>query len=96
MTGTESHARAGPGHLLAGSSTLNGLNLGTPELAGKDRQKRIVADPDQLNALLVDVFAEQLREAPGEMVLNMDATDDRLHGPAGASVLDADPDLRES
>ena len=33
------------GHPLAGSSTLNRLELGTPEQAPQDRYKRIVADP---------------------------------------------------
>ena len=65
---------------LAGSSTLNRLELGTPEQAGKDRYKRIVADADGLDALLVDVFVEQQGEAPAEIVLDVDATDDRLHG----------------
>ena len=68
------------GHPLAGSSTLNRLELGTPEQAEKDRYKRIVADPERLDALLVDVFLEAHAEAPEEIVLDVDATDDPLHG----------------
>lgn len=65
---------------LAGSSTLNRPELGTPERAGKDRYKRIVADAAQMDALLVDLFVEQQGEVPAEIVLDVDATDDRLHG----------------
>ncbi len=36
------------GHPLAGSSTLNRLELGTPEQAPQDRYKRIVADPQRI------------------------------------------------
>ena len=35
------------GHPLVGSSTLNRLELGTPEQAPQDRYKRIVADPQR-------------------------------------------------
>ena len=69
------------GHPLAGSSTLNRLELGTPEQAEEDRYKRIVADPQQLDALLVDVFLDQHRGAvPAQIVLDVDATHDPLHG----------------
>ncbi len=68
------------GHPLAGSSTLNRLELGTPEQAGEDRYKRIVADPQGLDALLVELFLEAHAEAPEEIVLDVDATDDPLHG----------------
>ncbi len=68
------------GHPLAGSSTLNRLELGTPEQAEEDRYKRIVADPERLDALLVDLFQEQHGEVPDEIVLDVDATHDPLHG----------------
>ena len=59
LTGQSRARERDRGCPLAGSSTLNRLELGTPEQAGKDRYKRIVADADQLDALLVDVFVEQ-------------------------------------
>ena len=68
------------GHPLAGSSTLNRLELGTPEQARQDRYKRIVADTEQLDALLVELFLNSHAEAPEEIVLDVDATDDPLHG----------------
>ena len=40
---------------LAGSSTLNRMELGCPDTAAGDRYKKIVADQDELDGLLVDV-----------------------------------------
>lgn len=68
------------GNPLAASNTLNRLELSTPESAATDRYKRIAADPDALDRLLVDVFVESHREAPREIWLDLDATDDPLHG----------------
>ena len=68
------------GHPLAGSSTLNRLELGRPEQAAEDRYKRIVADPQQLDELLVELFMDQQQGVPEELVLDIDATDDPLHG----------------
>jgi hypothetical protein len=68
------------GNPLAGSSTLNRLELSTSEAAPSDRYKRIAADPDALDRLLVDVFVESQRKPPREIWLDLDATDDPLHG----------------
>ncbi len=68
------------GNPLAGSSTLNRLELSTPETAPDDRYKKIVADPAALDGLLVDVFLESQRTPPREIWLDLDATDDPLHG----------------
>jgi len=68
------------GHPLAGSSTLNRLELSTPETAPDDRYKKIAADPDALDRLLVDVFLESHQKPPREIWLDLDATDDPLHG----------------
>jgi len=68
------------GCALAGSSTLNRLELSTPETAAQDRYKRIAADPEVLDGLLMDLFIEAHDEAPKEIWLDLDATDDPLHG----------------
>jgi len=68
------------GHPLAGSSTLNRLELGTPTSAPDDRYKKIAADPAALDRLLVDVFLESQPRPPREIWLDLDATDDPLHG----------------
>ncbi|WP_305801285.1 IS1380 family transposase, partial [Thiolapillus sp.] len=68
------------GNPLAASSTLNRLELGTPESASSDRYKRITADSEALDRLLVDLFLESYRKPPRKIWLDLDATDDPLHG----------------
>ena len=68
------------GHALAGSSTLNRLELGVPEAAAGDRYQRIAADREAIDRLLVDLFLEAHAAPPAEIVLDLDATDDPLHG----------------
>jgi len=68
------------GNPLAASSTLNRLELSTPDSAPSDRYKKIAADPAALDRLLVDVFLESHRKPPREIWLDLDATDDPLHG----------------
>nr|WP_293649070.1 transposase [Thiolapillus sp.] len=64
------------GNPLAASSTLNRLELGLPESATSDRYKRIAADSDAMDRLLVDLFLESYRKPPQEIWLDLDATDD--------------------
>ena len=68
------------GYPLAGSSTLNRLELGGPEDAAGDRYRRIAADTGALDGVLLDIFLESRAEAPEELWLDLDATDDPLHG----------------
>ena len=68
------------GHPLAGSSTLNRMELGDPEHAAGDRYKRIVADTAQLDRLLVELFLDSYQKPPKELILDVDATDDPVHG----------------
>ncbi len=68
------------GRPLAGSSTLNRLELSCTERAASDRYKRIAADIAAMDELLVDVFIESYAKAPREIWLDLDATDDPLHG----------------
>ena len=68
------------GEWLAGKSTLNRLEL-TPETANaKARYKKIVADHAAVDRLLVDVFLAAHPQAPQQIILDLDATDDPLHG----------------
>ena len=68
------------GKALAGKSTLNRLEL-TPKEAGKqDRYKKIVAQTEAMDTLLVEVFVESHAVPPKEIVIDVDATDDPLHG----------------
>lgn len=66
--------------VLAGKSTLNRLEL-TPETANaKARYKKIVADYAAMDRLFVEVFLAAHPEPPQEIILDLDATDDPLHG----------------
>ena len=68
------------GYALASASTLNRMELGEPEEAANDRYKRIVARPEAFDELLVELFVESHSQAPREVWLDLDATDDPLHG----------------
>src|SRR5207245_10096185 len=46
----------------------------------KERYKKIVLDHAAVDRLLVEVFLEAHREEPKEIILDLDATDDPLHG----------------
>lgn len=68
------------GKPLAGKSTLNRLEL-TPVGADEDsRYKKIVAHMSQIANFLVDVFQWQQQTPPKRIVLDLDSTDDPLHG----------------
>jgi hypothetical protein len=63
---------------VAGKSTLNRLEH-TPKRNGAKYHK-IDCNGDEVDALLVDVFLESHKRAPGQIVLDIDATDIPLHG----------------
>lgn len=68
------------GKALASSSTLNRLEL-TPENAdAQSRYKKIVYKAVAIEELLVEVFLSSFAQAPKEIILDFDATDDPLHG----------------
>jgi len=68
------------GKAVAGKSTLNRLEL-TPEGANENsRYKKIVAHGEQIEEVMVDVCIESELQAPAEVVLDVDATDDPLYG----------------
>ena len=63
---------------LAGKSTLNRLEHTPRRHASK--YHRIDCDGARVDALLVDLFLDAHRRAPGEIVLDLDNTDIPLHG----------------
>lgn len=68
------------GKAVAGKSTLNRLEL-TPEGANENsRYKKIVAQGEQIDDVMVDICIESQVQAPAEVVLDVDATDDPLYG----------------
>jgi hypothetical protein len=73
--------KADPGNqTLAGKSTLNRLELTKETASRKERYKKIVLDHGAVDRLLVQVFLQAHQEAPKEIILDLDATDDPLHG----------------
>ncbi|MBU6319807.1 MAG: IS1380 family transposase [Alphaproteobacteria bacterium] len=62
---------------VAGKSTLNRLELSRTE---PTRYHRISHDGRAIEALFVDLFMEAQPRAPGQIILDLDATDDPLHG----------------
>ncbi len=65
---------------LAGKSTLNRLELTPPRATAKSRYKKIAARHAKIDEFFVETFLELTPEPPAEIVLDLDATDDPLHG----------------
>src|SRR5437867_5134607 len=68
------------GKALAGKSTLNRLELTTADAGPASRYKKIVIDGAAVDRLFVNVFLHAFPKAPRQIVLDLDATDDPLHG----------------
>jgi hypothetical protein len=62
---------------VAGKSTLNRLELSRPE---PSRYHKIAHDPAAVEALFVELFLEAHKTPPKEIIVDLDATDDPLHG----------------
>ena len=62
---------------LAGKSTLNRLELSQAE---PTRYHKIAADTDAIEALFVMLFLDAYAKPPAQITLDLDATDDPLHG----------------
>jgi len=68
------------GTALASSSTLTRLELKPKDAESAARYKKIVADPEGIDRLMVECFLNAYRTAPAEIWLDLDATDDPIHG----------------
>ena len=68
------------GRALAGKSTLGRLENGPSSAEAMGRYHRIGFEEDAMDRLLVDLFMDAHDEAPETIVLDLDATDDPLHG----------------
>ena len=69
------------GKALAGKSTLNRFEMG-PTFGDKrsKRFKKIVVNPDRVDAFFVDAAMRSARAIPATVILDMDPTDVELHG----------------
>jgi len=79
-TGSMRRCQRDKGKALAGKSTLNRLELSTQEQLGKSYYKKIVSNPEKIDSMFIDVFIESYNKPPDRIVLDIDATDDPLHG----------------
>jgi hypothetical protein len=79
-TGEERVRQRDQGQALAGKSTLNRLELTGPEVREDERYKKVALDTAGVDRMLVEVFLQAHREAPQEIILDLDCTDDPLHG----------------
>lgn len=68
------------GKALAGKSTLNRLELTRADAGAGERYKKIVMQPEAIDRLMVDHFLDAHEKAPQQIILDLDATDDPIHG----------------
>jgi Transposase DDE domain group 1 len=68
------------GKALAGKSTLNRLELTAATCAATERYKKITVDHDAVDRYFVALFLQAHATPPTEIVLDLDATDDPVHG----------------
>ena len=79
-TGEDRIDRRSRGVPLAGKSTLNRLELTPTGASEKSRYKKIVARHRKIERFFVDTFLQLEDSEPEEIILDLDATDDPLHG----------------
>ena len=79
-TGQDRRRREDRGKSLAGKSTLNRLELTPVGADEKSRYKKVVARHRDLEAFFVETFLTLHPHPPEEIVLDLDATDDPIHG----------------
>jgi hypothetical protein len=80
VTGEERCNPRDRGKPLAGKSTLNRLELTPARANAKSRYKKIVARQAEIAEWFVEAFLQLHPQLPGEIVLDLDATDDPIHG----------------
>lgn len=78
MLGEDRLCEGDKGKALAAHSSLNRLELGV--LGGDPRYKKIIARPQEIEALLIEEGIKAIPRKSREIILDFDATDDPLHG----------------
>jgi hypothetical protein len=68
------------GAALAGKSTLNRLELRSDNAAQDGKYKKIAVDNSEVDKLFVNLFIQAQVDEPKRIILDLDATDDPLHG----------------
>jgi Transposase DDE domain group 1 len=76
-TGQDRRHAEDRGKPLAGKSTINRLEWGAVK---QDKYRKITVDPEAVDHFLVGVFLSAHRRPPRQIILDLDATDDPVHG----------------
>jgi hypothetical protein len=79
-TGQDRRRGEDRGKSLAGKSTLNRLELTPVGADQRSRYKKIVARHQDIDSFFVETFLALHPAPPAEIVLDLDATDDPIHG----------------
>jgi hypothetical protein len=79
-SGRERHRPQDRGKALAGKSTLNRLELTPAGASRASRYKKIQADPEAIEDFFINEFVRGLSKHTREVVLDVDRTNDPLHG----------------
>lgn len=72
--------KADPAQRLASPSTLNRLELTPADATAQARYRKVVYDAQAIERFFVDAFMEAHPKPLREVVLDLDATDDPIHG----------------
>jgi len=68
------------GNALAGKSTLNRLELTPVDADHESRYKKIVYHRERIEYFFVEMFLNSFKKALREIILDVDTTDDAIHG----------------
>jgi hypothetical protein len=79
-TGQTRQRRRDRGRALAGKSTLNRLELTPAGADAESRYKKITCRTHEVEQLFVALFLQAHDRPPAHIVLDLDATDDPIHG----------------
>lgn len=79
-SGQDRRCQRDKGKALAGKSTLNRLELTTADATENNRYKKIVYHAEKIERFFIDSFLRSRDEVPEQIILDLDATDDPLHG----------------
>jgi hypothetical protein len=80
IEGTQRRREQDRGKPGAGKSTLNRMESTPQTEQEKKRYKKIELEPGAVDELLVELYAEAQERMPEQVVLDLDATDDPVHG----------------
>jgi hypothetical protein len=80
VTGSRRPRERDRGHALAGKSTLNRWERTPANATVTSRYQKIVYDGEAIERMFIDAFVAAQEKPPEEVVLDLDATDDPVHG----------------